>query len=52
MVLGSITPISNYITVPLFIIVTGFGLWLTYLEKERQFAEMKEELKKQNSWLA
>ncbi|WP_404407046.1 hypothetical protein [Jeotgalibacillus malaysiensis] len=52
MVLGSITPVSSFIAIPLFIVVTGLGLWLTYLEKKRQFAAMKEELRKQNSWLA
>ncbi|MFB1082626.1 hypothetical protein [Jeotgalibacillus sp. JSM ZJ347] len=51
LVLGSITPVSDFMTIPLFIVVAGFGLWLTYLEKKRQFEAMKEESKKQNSWL-
>ncbi|TFE02347.1 hypothetical protein [Jeotgalibacillus salarius] len=52
LVLGSITPVSDFVTIPLFSVVAGFGLWLTYREKKRQIEEMKEKSKKQNSWLA
>ncbi|KIL51494.1 hypothetical protein KP77_10060 [Jeotgalibacillus alimentarius] len=50
-VFGSVTPISDFITIPLFTVVTGFGLWLTYREKRRQIIEARTS-KKQNTWLA